>query len=230
MNGSKKCFAQVIGGFNTRLVIPVYQRNYDWKPENCARLFDDLIEMVKDGRDEHFFGSIVSQTPHGERVIIDGQQRITTVFLLFAAIAKQLKDGVVTSENPHRADMIERGYLVDEWARDEQKLRLKLIKSDSAALEAVLADACPQDPSLPAPELVMCSWVASAVNGLTYALIGRLEAVIASRRPYSVRNLAAIATPCPYAASRRATSSMRMASPCLAAATLASMSTPIAAM
>lgn len=134
MNGSKKCFAQVIGGFNTRLVIPVYQRNYDWKPENCARLFDDLIEMVKDGREEHFFGSIVSQTPHGERVIIDGQQRITTVFLLFAAIAKQLKDGVVTSENPHRADMIERGYLVDEWARDEQKLRLKLIKSDSAAL------------------------------------------------------------------------------------------------
>ncbi len=159
MNGSKKCFAQVIGGFNTRLVIPVYQRNYDWKPENCARLFDDLIEMVKDGREEHFFGSIVSQTPHGERVIIDGQQRITTVFLLFAAIAKQLKDGVVTSENPHRADMIERGYLVDEWARDEQKLRLKLIKSDSAALEAVLADACPQDPSLPAPELVMSSSV-----------------------------------------------------------------------
>lgn len=159
MNGFKKCFAQVIGGFNTRLVIPVYQRNYDWKPENCARLFDDLIEMVKDGREEHFFGSIVSQTPHGERVIIDGQQRITTVFLLFAAIAKQLKDGVVTSENPHRADMIERGYLVDEWARDEQKLRLKLIKSDSAALEAVLADACPQDPSLPAPELVMSSSV-----------------------------------------------------------------------
>lgn len=159
MNGSKKCFAQVIGGFNTRLVIPVYQRNYDWKPENCARLFDDLIEMVKDGREEHFFGSIVSQTPHGERVIIDGQQRITTVFLLFAAIARQLKDGVVTSENPHRADMIERGYLVDEWARDEQKLRLKLIKSDSAAFEAVLADACPQDPSLPAPELVMSSSV-----------------------------------------------------------------------
>ena len=53
--------------------------------------------------------------------------------------------------------MIEKGYLVDEWARDEQKLRLKLIKSDSAALEAVLADACPQDPSLPAPELVMNS-------------------------------------------------------------------------
>lgn len=159
MNGSKKCFAQVIGGFNTRLVIPVYQRNYDWKPENCTRLFDDLIEVVKDGREEHFFGSIVSQTPHGERVIIDGQQRITTVFLLFAAIAKQLEDGVVTSENPHRADMIERGYLVDEWARDEQKLRLKLIKSDSAALEAVLADACPQDPSLPVPELVMSSSV-----------------------------------------------------------------------
>ena len=159
MNGSKKYFAQVIGGFNTRLVIPVYQRNYDWKPENCARLFDDLIEMIRDGRDEHFFGSIVSQTPHNERVIIDGQQRITTVFLLLAAITKQLKDGAVSAMHPNYSDRIEEGYLIDKWAKDEQRLRLKLVKSDNEALELVLADACTQDPSLPVPELLMNSSV-----------------------------------------------------------------------
>ena len=154
MNGSKKSFPQVIGGFNVRLVIPVYQRNYDWKLDNCARLFDDLVEMVKNGREEHFFGSIVSQTPHGERVVIDGQQRITTVFLLLAAIVKQLKDGVITSNSPNCAARIEEGYLVDKWAKDEQKLRLKLIKSDSAALEAVLEDACPSDVTVPATALI----------------------------------------------------------------------------
>ena len=73
MNGIKQNLAYLIEGKKTRFVIPVYQRNYDWKPENCARLFDDLIETVRDGLEEHLFGSIVSQTPHGERVVIDGQ-------------------------------------------------------------------------------------------------------------------------------------------------------------
>lgn len=148
VNGIKQNLTYLIEGKKTRFVIPVYQRNYDWKTDNCARLFDDLVEMVKDGREEHFFGSIVSQTPHGERVIIDGQQRITTVFLLFAAITKQLLDGVIVSDDPNLADIIEEDYLIDKRHKDDQKLRLKLIKSDSAALEAVLEDACPTDASL----------------------------------------------------------------------------------
>ena len=154
VNGIKQNLTYLIEGKKTRFVIPVYQRNYDWKTDNCARLFDDLVEMVKDGREEHFFGSIVSQTPHGERVIIDGQQRITTVFLLFAAITKQLLDGVIVSDDPNLADIIEEDYLIDKRHKGDQKLRLKLIKSDSAALEAVLEDACPTDDSLPAPTLV----------------------------------------------------------------------------
>lgn len=159
LNGTKRYLAEVIGGFGVRFVIPVYQRNYDWKPENCARLFDDLVETVKEGRKEHFFGSIVSQTPHGEHVIIDGQQRITTVFLLFAAMVKQLRDGKISSDNPNRAVMIEEGYLINKWNQSDQKLRLKLIKSDSVAFEAVLEDACPQDLTLPASTLIKDSTV-----------------------------------------------------------------------
>jgi len=138
MDGHKQYLTDLIEGKLTRFVIPVYQRNYDWQPEQCGRLFDDLVEVAKTGRREHFFGSIVSQTPRGERVIIDGQQRITTVFLLLAAIRDQVKDGVVKSENEDLVEDINDYYLIDNRHKDDQKLRLKLVKSDSEAFKAIL--------------------------------------------------------------------------------------------
>lgn len=138
MDGHKQYLTDLIEGKLTRFVIPVYQRNYDWKPEQCGRLFDDLVEVAKTGRNEHFFGSIVSQTPRGERVVIDGQQRITTIFLLLAAIREQIKAGVVVSEEDDLADDIDEYYLIDRKHKQDQKLRLKLVKSDSEAFKAIL--------------------------------------------------------------------------------------------
>lgn len=138
MDGHKQYLTDLIEGKLTRFVIPVYQRNYDWKPEQCGRLFDDLVEVAKTGRKEHFFGSIVSQTPRGERVVIDGQQRITTLFLLLAAIRTQVKAGVVSTEDDELAEDIEDYYLLDKKHKKEQKLRLKLVKSDSEAFGAIL--------------------------------------------------------------------------------------------
>ena len=138
MDGHKQYLTDLIEGKLTRFVIPVYQRNYDWKQEQCGRLFDDLVEVVKTDRNEHFFGSIVSQTPRGERVVIDGQQRITTVFLLLAAIRSQLRAGVVAAEDAELADDIDEYYLIDRKHRNDQKLRLKLIKSDRKAFAAIL--------------------------------------------------------------------------------------------
>ena len=97
-----------------------------------------LGEVIKTDRKEHFFGSIVSQTPRGERVVIDGQQRITTVFLLLAAIRTQLRAGVVHSEDSELADDIDDYYLIDKKHKHDQKLRLKLVKSDSEAFRAIL--------------------------------------------------------------------------------------------
>jgi hypothetical protein len=138
VDGHKQYLTDLIEGKLTRFVIPVYQRNYDWKAEQCGRLFDDLVEVAKVGRDEHFFGSIVCQTPRGERVVIDGQQRITTVFLLMAAIRTQVRAGVVESAEEDLADDIEDYYLLDRKHKKEQKLRLKLVKSDSDAFRAIL--------------------------------------------------------------------------------------------
>lgn len=64
------------------------------------------------------------------RVLIDGQQRVTTVFILLAALVAQLEAGNVASESPGRtADRIRREWLIDEFDEVE-KLKLKLVKDD----------------------------------------------------------------------------------------------------
>lgn len=83
MKGSEAKMTGFMEGADKRFVIPVYQRKYDWKLDNCRQLFDDLIKIVQDSRSSHFFGSIVSSVvPNGSKIeyhIIDGQQRLTTV-------------------------------------------------------------------------------------------------------------------------------------------------------
>ena len=90
MKGSETKLLEYMEGAKKRFVIPVYQRNYDWKIDNCRQLFDDLVKVVKNKRHSHFFGSIVSSyQPNGrytEYLVIDGQQRLTTVSLLLLAM------------------------------------------------------------------------------------------------------------------------------------------------
>ncbi|WP_158276265.1 DUF262 domain-containing protein [Bifidobacterium callitrichidarum] len=129
----------MLQGTRTRFVIPVYQRNYDWKREQCERLFDDLEDVVKRERESHFFGSIVSQTDGDTKIIIDGQQRITTVYLLLAALLRQIRDEAIpVGTNDRLAEFIEDEYLIDRYARDDSKLKLKLVKGDQAALAKIM--------------------------------------------------------------------------------------------
>ena len=74
---------------NVQFVIPVYQRNYDWTNNECKELLNDIIAVETADRGTHFIGSIVfihegaySTSEVKELVIIDGQQRLTTVTLL----------------------------------------------------------------------------------------------------------------------------------------------------
>ena len=94
MKGSEQRLVEYMDGAKKRFVIPVYQRNYDWKMENCKQLFDDLVKIIRSGRKSHFFGSIVSvYNPDGrnsEYLIIDGQQRLTA--LLAAMYGVTIKD------------------------------------------------------------------------------------------------------------------------------------------
>lgn len=137
MKGEERYLLNLLEGTKTRFVIPVYQRNYDWKIEQCKQLFDDLEDVVVEGSESHFFGSIVSKADGDVRVIIDGQQRITTSYLLLLALVKQVRRGVVISEDENLADMVNEEYLIDKWHKDQRKLKLKLIKDDQAAFEAI---------------------------------------------------------------------------------------------
>src|SRR5271167_1443119 len=83
-----------------QFVIPIYQRTYSWSEKECQQLWDDIIRCGKNDRIlVHFIGSIVyvesglSQVTHqAPLLVIDGQQRLTTVSLLLAALAKAIGD------------------------------------------------------------------------------------------------------------------------------------------
>ena len=71
-------------------LIPVYQRNYDWKKDNCIELFNDIVRAY-DNQKTHFLGTIVQVNQDDENgikqyLIIDGQQRLTTIYLLLKAL------------------------------------------------------------------------------------------------------------------------------------------------
>jgi len=75
-------------GADKQLQIPVYQRNYDWGEKRCACLFDDLVEMTRLARPKHFFVAVVGHADTGFNwIVIDGQQRLTTISLLLLALS-----------------------------------------------------------------------------------------------------------------------------------------------
>ncbi len=130
-------------GAKNRYVIPVYQRKYDWKINNCSQLYEDLKKIIKDHRSSHFFGSIVSQVvPDGSKIefhIIDGQQRLTTVTLLLLAISNLVKDGKVKSAEKNLNDQILDRFVHDKWAKEGDRIKLRPVKSDREALEKIVA-------------------------------------------------------------------------------------------
>lgn len=133
MEGADKCF-----------LIPVYQRKYDWKLDNCRQLYEDLKKIVSDGRDSHFFGSIVSAVvPNGSKIeyhIIDGQQRLTTISLLFLAIRNQIANGKVTTSVEKLDEQISQRFLISPWASEDDRIKLRPVKSDREALVKLFGD------------------------------------------------------------------------------------------
>lgn len=137
MKGSEEWLVRYMEGASKHFIIPVYQRNYDWKTEQCKQLYDDLVRVIQQGRKSHFFGSIVSVSdPDGKMLdflIIDGQQRLTTVSLLLLAMYSLMQEGLVVPEVPNLSQRIYEEYLVDKWQPEEKRIKLKPIKNDREA-------------------------------------------------------------------------------------------------
>lgn len=129
-------------GERTLFLIPLYQRKYAWQRKHCERLFDDLVKVYRDNRRSHFFGSIVSVRANevdDDLLIIDGQQRITTISLLILAAIKAYKDGYITCEagDEYVEDMRNK-YLIAKYRRGDRKIKLRPIESDRVAYDALI--------------------------------------------------------------------------------------------
>lgn len=151
MKGSEAKMIEYMEGAGKRYVIPVYQRKYDWKEDNCRQLYEDLKKIVRDNRDSHFFGSIVSSVigngASTEYHIIDGQQRLTTVTLLLLAIRNLIRQKKTTAQEERLDDQIKDRFLVSPWAKEDDRIKLRPVRSDQEALARLFGEEEDYDPA-----------------------------------------------------------------------------------
>ncbi|GAA9259461.1 hypothetical protein TH0138_07550 [Helicobacter pylori] len=139
-----------------QFVIPIYQRVYSWKKEQCKQLWDDIIKTGGNDQIEgHFIGSIVFvhdgiyTTNYNELLIIDGQQRLTTITLLFIALRDHLNDEDEFLEK-FSHQKIQNRYLINSDEKGDKKFKLILSESDRDTLLSLIDEnrRKPSEPSL----------------------------------------------------------------------------------
>lgn len=139
MKGYAKPLHEFIEGHKIQFVIPVYQRNYDWLIDNCDQLFSDLLKLSRSNRCSHFFGSIVTSSADSSynRLVIDGQQRLTTISLLLLAGIKAVKDGAIEISEESKIDEAYEVFLKAKFCNSERKIKLVPIENDRIAYDKI---------------------------------------------------------------------------------------------
>lgn len=133
MDARKGNIYEILNG-NKQFLIPNYQRFYNWDMEQCKRLWNDIVEMQKKGKVGHFVGSIVNiaeqAMPTGVQkyMIIDGQQRMTTLTLLLLA----LRDYAIKNpeDNTINSKRIDNMLLKNEYESGDERYKLLLTETD----------------------------------------------------------------------------------------------------
>ncbi|GAB2515626.1 6-O-methylguanine DNA methyltransferase, DNA binding domain [Corynebacterium atrinae] len=136
---------KVLEGEN-QYMVPLYQRPYQWDTEQWQTLWDDVVELVKDRRDNpktnHFIGSLVlvpvdaaqSAVSISRFLVVDGQQRLTTLTLLLAAI----RDYRNAHEKPYAGERIHNTYLTNQYEEGDRHVKLVPTQQDRDAYFAVI--------------------------------------------------------------------------------------------
>ncbi len=139
-----------------QFVIPIYQRLYSWEKEQCKQLWDDIVKTGENDKIEgHFIGSIVFvhdgiySNNHNDLLIIDGQQRLTTITLLLIALRDHLNDEDEFLEKFSR-QKIQNRYLINSDEKGDKKFKLFLSESDRDTLLSLIDKdrKKPKEPSL----------------------------------------------------------------------------------
>ncbi len=151
MDATKGNIYAILNG-NKQFLIPVYQRYYSWETEQCSRLWNDIVDMQKKDKAGHFVGSIVNiaeqAMPTGVQkyMIIDGQQRLTTLSLLLIALRdyaeEHPEDGTI---NARRIDNM---LLKNEYEDGDERYKLLLTETDRDLLISLVEKKPISDPGL----------------------------------------------------------------------------------
>lgn len=161
-----------------QLVIPIYQRTYSWTEGECQKLWDDIMRAGRnDEVSAHFVGSVVyiekglsqvsSQAP---LLVIDGQQRLTSVTLLLEALARHLGDREPV--DGFSAKKIRNYFLLNPLEDGERHFKLVLTQTDKDSLTAIV-----QQKALPAEISVRITQNFELFDGLVAALDDNVEAL-----------------------------------------------------
>lgn len=136
MKANDEKIRKFIGNSDTVFIIPPFQRNYSWDTEQCSELFDDILASIKK-RKSHYIGNIVYYVGENDRaglseyILVDGQQRITSILLLLCAIRDRL---------PYdEANRLENKFLINEHENNEKyRVKLKQTDNDSEVFEKII--------------------------------------------------------------------------------------------
>lgn len=123
---------------DTNFIIPVYQRNYDWKKENCKQLLLDIKQNINKEL-SHFIGTFCTKNESRYNIIIiDGQQRLTSLMLLCKALYDNCKNDKIRRK-------IKQNYLIDMDDDSELKIKLKPIKKDEPIYQKLITNDFDED-------------------------------------------------------------------------------------
>jgi uncharacterized protein with ParB-like and HNH nuclease domain/predicted transport protein len=154
MKADEAQFLEILGSGKKQFIVPIYQRTYSWETEQCEQLWSDLVRVAtQPSVESHFIGPIVhidqgpplAAQPH-EYVVIDGQQRLTTLTLLLLVLAN-------AASAPHSALEIDAAQIRDDYlfnmhSNGAKKYRLLLTRNDRETLIDLLeARQPPTEPS-----------------------------------------------------------------------------------
>ena len=192
MNAFKSNIFEYMNG-TRQYSIPIYQRVYSWEVEHCQRLWSDIVSIQRDSREGHFVGSIVridevSAAGFPKAMIIDGQQRLTTLTLLLVALRDFVKKNSATTEI--NAAEITDTLLINPYKRDSDRYKLLLTKTDQEVLRKLIESASPSQDAVSRIHANYDFFVKQIAKGElspdnVYQAIGKLQMVdIALDRQY----------------------------------------------
>lgn len=145
MKAIDRPFTKIING-TTQFVIPVFQRDYSWTEDNCSQLWKDVLRIAADPTDRgHFLGSFVyvstgdSSAGFTRWLLVDGQQRLTTLTLLLVALRDHIQEtGWRGTEDGPTAKRIDAYFLKNTQEEGERVHKLVLRRRDRETLQALV--------------------------------------------------------------------------------------------